>query len=82
MDSRVLNEYWRQRVLKQPDKRVVAEHLGISYYTLNNKLNGYGKFTEKQMEKLNGLQPDRTSGKVSGEAGEVRGENGRREEEN
>ena len=54
----VLQEYWRQRVLKAAPElrqlrgeyfRAVADELEISYYTLQGKLRGMGRFTDRQI---------------------------------
>ena len=59
-----MSEYYCQKIkanapMHLKDKgeyyKTLADSLGISYFTLKNKLNRYGKFTKKQLEKLKEL---------------------------
>jgi hypothetical protein len=64
MTPKLLSEYYCQKIKSDAPQRAkdkgdyyknLADSLGISYFTLNNKLNRYGKFTKKQLELLKGL---------------------------
>lgn len=49
--NKLIQELYRVKVRKG-DVKEVADLLGISYFTLRGKLNGFGNFTEPQLEKL------------------------------
>lgn len=52
--ERCLVELWRKKIaeLPAPQKRALADRLGISYFTMMGKVYGCGSFTEEQIKQL------------------------------